>query len=268
MLQKLFWVPLLLAANCLPALAGSSTLVISQVYGGGGNAGAAYKNDFIEVFNRGTTTVDVSAWSVQYASSAGTSWQLTKLSGTIDPGHYYLIKESAGANGTVDLPAPDATGAINMSATSGKVALVDNQTALTAACPSAIDFVGFGTAANCSETAPAANLSNTTAALRAGNGCTDTDHNSADFTVGAPAPRNSASASFVCGAVQPLTITTTSLPAATLNVSYSATVMASGGSGTRTWSASGLPASFNNDRVSPKSYLYSQKRIECPFVDS
>ena len=58
MLQKLFWVPLLLAANCLPALAGSSTLVISQVYGGGGNAGATYKNDFVEVFNRGTTSVN------------------------------------------------------------------------------------------------------------------------------------------------------------------------------------------------------------------
>src|SRR5207248_5577368 len=107
-----------------------------------------------------------------------------------------------------------------------KVALVSSQTAFTTACPAAIDFVGFGIAANCSETTPTANLSNTTAALRAGNGCTDTDNNSADFAVGAPAPRNAASASFVCGAVQPLTITTTSLPAATVNVSYSITLAA------------------------------------------
>src|SRR6185436_4721208 len=40
-------------------------VVISQVYGGGGNAGAVYTNDFIEIFNRGTTTVDLSGWSVQ-----------------------------------------------------------------------------------------------------------------------------------------------------------------------------------------------------------
>src|SRR6476661_4239222 len=98
--RKLFFVPLLLAASCVSARAISPTLVISQVYGGGGNAGATYKNDFIEIFNRGTTTADVTGWSVQYAASAGTSWQVTRLNGTIAPGQYYLIQESAGANGT------------------------------------------------------------------------------------------------------------------------------------------------------------------------
>jgi hypothetical protein len=68
--------------------AGSANVVISQVYGGGGNSGATYKNDFIELFNRGTAPVDLSGWSVQYASSGGTSWQRTNLSGVIQPGHY------------------------------------------------------------------------------------------------------------------------------------------------------------------------------------
>jgi hypothetical protein len=244
MLRKLFFIPLLLAANHVTALAGSSSLVISQVYGGGGNAGATYKNDFIEIFNRGTENVDVTGWSVQYASSAGTSWQVTNLSGTVAPGQYYLIQGSAGASGTTSLPDPDATGAINMSATSGKVALANSQTPFTIACPGAIDVVGFGTATNCSETSPTSNLSNSTAALRAGNGCTDTDSNSADFAVGAPAPRNSASALFVCGAPQTLTITTISLPAATLNVSYSMMLTATGGGGAKTWSASGLPGNL------------------------
>ncbi len=55
-----------------------------------------------------------------------------------------------------------------------------------------VDFVGYGTGANCFEgTAPTATLSNTTAALRNGNGCTDTDSNAADFTAGAPTPRTS-----------------------------------------------------------------------------
>jgi predicted extracellular nuclease len=47
----------------------SNTIVISQVYGAGGNSGAPYRNDFIELFNLGTTTVSLNGWSVQYASS-------------------------------------------------------------------------------------------------------------------------------------------------------------------------------------------------------
>jgi uncharacterized protein len=37
---------------CLTAQALSNGVVISQVYGGGGNAGAPYNSDFIELFNR------------------------------------------------------------------------------------------------------------------------------------------------------------------------------------------------------------------------
>ena len=46
-----------LVAFVQPAQAVSTTIVISQVYGGGGNTGAPYTHDFIELFNRGTTTV-------------------------------------------------------------------------------------------------------------------------------------------------------------------------------------------------------------------
>jgi hypothetical protein len=35
-----------------PAQAASANLVISQVYGGGGNTGAPYTHDYIEIFNR------------------------------------------------------------------------------------------------------------------------------------------------------------------------------------------------------------------------
>ncbi|MCI0352292.1 MAG: lamin tail domain-containing protein, partial [Acidobacteriales bacterium] len=62
---------------------GQSSVVISQIYGGGGNTGAPYRNDFIELFNRGSNSVSVTGWSVQYASAAGTTWQVMSLSGTI-----------------------------------------------------------------------------------------------------------------------------------------------------------------------------------------
>lgn len=187
--------------------ASSSNIVISQVYGGGGNTGATYKNDFIELYNRGPAPVNVSGWSVQYASSAGSSWQKTLLSGTIQPGHYYLVHEAAGSGGTVLLPTPDATGNIAMSATGGKVAVVSNSTSLPCGgtagnCfpnPAIVDFVGYDGANNYEGSGPAPALTNTTAALRALGGCTDTDNNSADFTSGIPNPRNSSSPASYCG---------------------------------------------------------------------
>src|SRR5437870_4132115 len=151
----LFAMVAILFAVAAPIEVVSSTIVISQVYGGGGNAGTTYTNDFIELYNLGASTVNVSTWSVQYASTTGTSWQRTNLTGSIAPGHYYLIQEAAGTGGTTPLPTPDAIGTIAMSATAGKVALVSNQTTITSgtSCPSTaiVDFVGYGTATNCFE---------------------------------------------------------------------------------------------------------------------
>jgi hypothetical protein len=182
----------------------SLTVVISQVYGGAGCGTAncsTYQNDFIELFNRGNTPVSINGWSVQYAAATGTAWQVTSLPNvTLQPGQYFLVAESFGANGTNALPTPDATGTIAMSATAGKVALVNCTTALTGACPSnvtgacsIIDFVGYGTTANCSETSTAPAPSTTTADIRGGGGVAETDNNSADFSALAPTPRNTAS---------------------------------------------------------------------------
>ncbi|WP_343731132.1 ExeM/NucH family extracellular endonuclease [Duganella sp.] len=191
----------LLGALAAPAMADSS-VVISQVYGGGGNSGAKYQNDFIELFNRGNTPVDLSGWSVQYASASGGTWQVTALSKVLQPGQYYLVQEAAGSGSSPALPTVDATGTIPMSASAGKVALVAGTAALSSASPAAgsfVDLVGFGSANYAEGTATGA-LSNSTAALRANGGCTDTDNNSADFSVTAPTPRNTASPLNVCGA--------------------------------------------------------------------
>jgi predicted extracellular nuclease len=200
---------------CVPALAqGSPNLVISQVYGGGGNSGAPYTNDFVEIFNRGGAAVSLNGLSIQYASATGTgnlgtSSTLTVLPNVmLQPGQYFLVQEAGGATG-VALPAADATGTINMSASAGKVALVNSTASLgcnggSSPCSPTqlaqiIDLVGFGTA-NFYEGAAAPGLSNTTAALRAAQGCTDSNNNSTDFASGAPAPRNTTSAFNVCGA--------------------------------------------------------------------
>lgn len=202
---------LLMTTTTQPAQAVSTTLVVSQVYGGGGNAGAQFTNDFIEIFNRGTTPVDVTGWSVQYAAATGTTWQVTPICATgpclIQPGKYFLVQEAAGAASPAPLPTPDAIGTIAMSGTAGKVALVNTTVALSGACPAGaqiIDFVGYGVTANCFEGAgPAPAPSNTTSDQRFRGGCQESDSNSVDFLAAAPLPRNSASPTNTCNATNP-----------------------------------------------------------------
>ncbi len=178
-------------------------ILISQVYGGGGNAGAPFRNDFIELFNSGNTTVELSGWSVQYASATGTSWSVTNLSSmSLAPGQYYLVQEASGGSAGAPLPTPDASGTIAMAATAGKVGLVGSTTALTGACPSGnsiIDLVGYGSSANCFRgVGPAPAPSNTMSSSRADNGCSDTQSNASDFASSAPSPRNTLSPLGVC----------------------------------------------------------------------
>ncbi|CAD0304080.1 lamin tail domain-containing protein [Xanthomonas hortorum] len=194
---------------CALAVAGhaNAQVVISQVYGGGGNSGATLRSDFIELHNIGSATVSLDGWSVQYASAAGSSWQVTPLAGNVPAGGYYLVKQADGSGGSVALPTPDATGTTAMSGTAGKVALSSTAAALSGACPTGnADLVGYGSNASCAEgNAPTPAPSNTLAVLRGGEGCTDTDNNAADFSTGAPAPRNSANGARLCsGGGQPI----------------------------------------------------------------
>jgi hypothetical protein len=187
---------------------GSPDLVISQVYGGAGcgTAGCStYRNDFIEIYNRGTTPVSLNGLSVQYSAATGTTIAnaasaITPLTNfTLQPGQYYLVAESGNANGVSALPAPNTTGTIAMSATTGKVFLANITTPITLtasgcpATPSQVrDFVGYGATANCFEGAGRAPApSTTTADIRNGGGSVDTDNNNLDFTAATPTPRNS-----------------------------------------------------------------------------
>ncbi|WP_413672062.1 ExeM/NucH family extracellular endonuclease [Massilia cellulosiltytica] len=192
----------LLAGLSAPVFAAPGGVVISQVYGGGGNSGATYKNDYIELLNTGDTAVTLTNWSVQYASATGTTWQVTKLpaSVTLAAGQYYLVHEALGSGGT-DALTPDATGTIPMSATAGKVALVNSITALAGGKPvdNVVDLVGFGTTAGYYEGSGATPApSNTLAVIRKNNGCLDSNDNSSDFVTGAASPRTTASERVSC----------------------------------------------------------------------
>jgi uncharacterized protein len=196
-----------------PAQAG---VVISQVYGAGGNSGAPLSHDYVELFNRGAAPESLGGRSVQYASATGTgnfgatSSMLVALpNATLQPGQYFLVQMAGGANGAA-LPAPDATGSIAMAAGAGKVVVVEGISSLgcnggSTPCSAEqtariIDLVGYGGANFFEGSSPTGVLSAAAAALRNGAGCLDSNQNGADFTVAAPAPRNSASPLNVCGA--------------------------------------------------------------------
>ena len=203
------------AIPVVPAVAVSPNIVISQIYGNGGLAGSAYTHDFIELFNRGTTPVSVLGWSLQYAGPTSGSFGSTSSTNTplgdftIQPGQYFLVQGAPSNGAPTTLPTPDRTDPTptNLSPPGGKVALVTGTTGL--GCSSLltcsqtqldriVDLVGYGTA-NFYEGNAAAPALFMNSGQRAENGCTDTDQNAADFTIGTPAPRNSASPVNPCG---------------------------------------------------------------------
>lgn len=193
-------------------------LRISQVYGGGGNSGSLYQNDFVELYNNSGTAINLNGWSVQYAGSSSDSWYVTPLGDVdIEANSYLLIKLAQGSGGSILLPTADVTGTTNLAASNGKVALVENETELEGVCPtSVVDFVGYGSA-NCFEgTAASSGASNTASLVRRDAGCMDSDDNAVDFLVAdPPVPRNSAADTYVC------------LPALRLELSKSASAWVS-----------------------------------------
>lgn len=173
----------------------ANNIVISEAYGGGGNKGAEYKNDFIELYNPTSEDIDISGWSVQYASATGSfTNSVTIESGTIMAGGYYLIQAIAGNGGTKDLPTPDLVCTIAMGASNFKVRITDSDS-------NVVDLVGAGSASEFEGTSAASAPSNTTSIQRKDNDNTengitngwDTDDNGKDFYTGPPTPRNSQS---------------------------------------------------------------------------
>lgn len=236
--------------------------------------------DFIELFNRGSSSVSLAGFSVQYASATGTgnfganSAQITELTGALAPGQYLLIQEAQGAGGTTPLPTPDVTDAtpINMSATGGKVALVSTDASLgcngsstpcsASALAQIIDLIGYDGANFFEGASPAPALTSTTAAFRAAGGCQDTDNNGADFSAATPAPRNSTSPVNACGDLPPSVSATSPSNGASgvalgsdIQVAFSEAVDVSGSwfditcatSGSHTATVSGGPSSFSLD---------------------
>ncbi|HEX8503415.1 MAG TPA: Calx-beta domain-containing protein [Pyrinomonadaceae bacterium] len=203
---------------------GSRDLVISQVYTRGGEAGATFQNDFVEIFNRGNVTVNLSDYTLQVLVNAPPApgfpgglvpvgIRVVSSNGFVglNPGKYFLYQFAGGGGGGAPLPAPDAGGGFfpsgfDLPAATGRVALVKGspthpyaQYGCSVGVDAALaDFFAYGPATCVEGGANFPAPSPTTAALRNADGCADADNNAADFSTAAPAPRNSATAQRLC----------------------------------------------------------------------
>jgi hypothetical protein len=230
-MKKLF--TLLFVLISLLSFSQSTTIVISQAYGGGGGSTGTYLNDYVELHNVSSTAQSLNGMSLQYGSATGqfgsvatNIFALPNVS--IPSGGYFLIQLSAAGTAGAALPVtPDAiTTNLTMSGASGKVVLANQTTALGCGAtatpctlPSAaiIDLVAWGTSNNAEGGVSVNNgvaITSTQGAVRKTNGCTETDNNNADFDViTAPVPRNSASPAVICGATAPSLSISSPLPA-------------------------------------------------------
>ncbi len=184
---------LVITMTAKKALSPSSLhVIINEVYGGGGNSGATYTHDFIELYNPTDEDIDLSGWSIQYASKAGDFNTKFTLSGIIKAKSYYLIQCGKGAGGTMSLPSPDASFDIAMAKDSFKVALADNDVKVTSPSDSnVVDFVGIGEANSYEGSGTGPKLDNPFSASR--TNFIDTNDNASDFTKTNPTPQNSTS---------------------------------------------------------------------------
>ncbi len=224
-----------------PASAVSPNVVISEVYGAGGNSGAVYNADFVELSNPTGAAVSLAGKYIHYRSATGTSGGSTfALTGSIPANGKYLVQMSSTGAGGVALPTPDAGPAgFSMAAAGGQVFVLNNATAITttgdqAGVAGIIDMVGvsgstsFETAA-ATVAATATNSVNRTAA--------DNDKNNLEFGLAAPSPENS-------GPVAPTALEATQPGDKSGQVGQAITgftLAATGGTSPYTWTATGLP---------------------------
>jgi len=182
------------AVNVFPQKA--NHIVIAEIYAGGGNSGATYTNDYISFYNPTSSSVDLSTWSLQYASATSTNWFKVDLTNSIDANSYYFIQLDGGSEGTALPFTPDLIWSKGISNTGGKLVLLNNQTSLDGTSdPSGnanlIDFVGYGDADAYEGSGAAPSISNTSCNRRKDNSGNQTygsngsgwesDDNSSDF---------------------------------------------------------------------------------------
>jgi hypothetical protein len=193
-----------------------SNIRISQIYTRGGEAGATFQNDFVELFNRGQTAVDISGWSLNISNFSGTPPNI-QISATniklfpstsmiMAPGSHFLIKFGGSGSNGQPVSSDINLNPFPMSDTGSQIVLLAKDKTLPFFyCPAApdltgnvVDYVGYGIAI-CYEGTVALAPPQDKSLLRVSGGCTDNNDNLADFSFETPNPRTRQSVVTPCG---------------------------------------------------------------------
>ncbi|MFO0668623.1 MAG: hypothetical protein U0235_03200 [Polyangiaceae bacterium] len=173
------------ASGCNPAL------TVVTVYPTGGETGATYNHDFVSIRNRSNVAVSLSGFSLQVQDGTSTGdWHVIALTGTIQANGFYMVRlgSAAGDAGVGSNPGfPTLQDNFDLPSAGGRVAIVASGTALTGPGPfSTVDLVGYGSTYTAESGAVTFSGAANKGVVRAGAGCTDTDHNSLDLAEGTP----------------------------------------------------------------------------------
>ena len=230
--------------------------MINEVYGGGGNTGAAYTYDFVELYNPTDAAISLSGMSLQYRSGASTAVPgaagVNTLSGSVAKHGHFLVQLAAGTSVT-DKPLPGVDLAVTasplaLSGSGGQIYLVNGTSPVAAQTNSAapwtfatsvVDFVGWGTSTTVFEGSNRAGATANGTSISRGALGVDSDDNAVDFAPAAtPTPEGSASDG---GAPAPLALATVPNTKILAGSSVSIQTSASGGSGDVTFALTGTP---------------------------
>ncbi|MGV0379583.1 Rib/alpha-like domain-containing protein [Corynebacterium lehmanniae] len=177
-----------LAAGTITVPTASATpegdnVVINEVYGGGNN-GAVFNRDFVELYNPTSGEIDVSGWSInQYAKDATVANTYSLPAGTIIPAKGSIVIGFAGGSTGENLPEGtlDGSKGVNFSTKRGGAELTDAE-------GNRIDLLAWGTDSKVNEGGKAsAPTGNAESWNRIQTGV-DTDDNSKDFELATPTP--------------------------------------------------------------------------------
>jgi predicted extracellular nuclease len=173
-------------------------LVISEVYGAGGNSGSTYNADFVELYNPTAAPISVAGDYIHYRSAGGGSGGTpAALTGSVPAHGHYLIQMSAPGSNGIALPTPDAGPfGFTMAAAGGQIFLLAGSTPITtsgdmAGVAGVVDMVG-ASGSSSYETAPAG-AATTASSLQRNDTGVDSDNNSADLAVKTVDPQNTTS---------------------------------------------------------------------------
>jgi hypothetical protein len=183
-MKSIAFFPLFLLMISLPKSFGQK---IYEIYPAGGASGATYNMDAIVL--QGPANQSLNGWSLQYASPASSflnnRFNFGPTHSFNAQGYFYFETGALGSG--VPLPfIANANFGFSLSNNGGKLALVNNQTALSGTCPlpnaNIIDFVGYSgtSAANCAEGTPVAWNGSATNSMKRFQ---DTNNNSVDFVI-------------------------------------------------------------------------------------